>query len=104
MTQLGRIRQSQPSTAPTSPRRCDHCLGRRRRTQSSGSQAGLVRPDIHLGRNGSETTVKPAAPDYRVVFFATHGLVAGEGFAEPSLALTLPQQSSELGNAPLTAK
>jgi hypothetical protein len=60
-----------------------------------------ARPDIHLGRDGSETTVKRAAPDYRVVFFAPHGLVAGEGLAEPSLSL--PQQPSELGDAPLTA-
>ena len=31
--------------------------------------------------------------DYRVVYFATHGLVAGDvkGLAEPSLALTLPR-------------
>jgi hypothetical protein len=31
--------------------------------------------------------------DYRVVYFATRGLVAGEvkGLAEPSLALTLPE-------------
>jgi lysophospholipase L1-like esterase len=36
--------------------------------------------------------------DYRVVYFATHGLIAGEvkGLAEPSLALTLPKQPSEI--------
>jgi hypothetical protein len=39
-----------------------------------------------------------------VVYFATHGLVAGEikGLAEPSLALTLPKQSSEMDDGLLT--
>ena len=43
--------------------------------------------------------------DYRVVYFATHGLVAGEvkGLAEPSLALTLPKQPSEIDDGLLTA-
>ena len=43
--------------------------------------------------------------DYRVVYFATHGLVAGDvkGLGEPSLALTLPAQPSELDDGLLTA-
>ena len=43
--------------------------------------------------------------DYRVVYFATHGLVAGDvkGLAEPSLALTLPQPPSDIDNGLLTA-
>jgi CHAT domain-containing protein len=43
--------------------------------------------------------------DYRVVYFATHGLVAGdvEGLGEPSLALTLPNEPSELDDGLLTA-
>ena len=52
------------------------------------------------------TTVKrtPLA-DYRIVYFATHGLVAGDvkGLAEPSLALTIPAQPSELDDGLLTA-
>jgi len=33
----------------------------------------------------------------RIVYFATHGLVAGDikGLAEPSLALSIPAQSSD---------
>jgi CHAT domain-containing protein len=62
--------------------------------------------DIHLGRNATEANVKrlPLA-DYRVVYFATHGLVAGdvEGLGEPSLALTLPKEPSELDDGLLTA-
>ncbi len=55
---------------------------------------GAPASDIQLRRDASETNVKRAAlADYRVVYFATHGLVAGEikGLAEPSLALTLPE-------------
>ena len=62
--------------------------------------------DIHLGKDASETTVKRTAlANYRVVYFATHGLVAGDiqGLGEPSLALTLPQQPSELDDVLLTA-
>jgi CHAT domain-containing protein len=62
--------------------------------------------DIHLGKDASETTVKRTAlADCRVVYFATHGLVASDiqGLGEPSLALTLPQQPSELDDGLLTA-
>ncbi len=43
--------------------------------------------------------------DYRVVYFATHGLVAGDvkDLAEPSLALTLAREPSELDDGLLTA-
>jgi tetratricopeptide (TPR) repeat protein len=67
---------------------------------------GASANDIHLGRNATEANVKrlPLA-DYRVVYFATHGLVAGdvEGLGEPSLALTLPNEPSELDDGLLTA-
>jgi CHAT domain-containing protein/tetratricopeptide (TPR) repeat protein len=62
--------------------------------------------DIFLREAASETSVKRAAlSDYRIVYFATHGLVAGEvkGLAEPSLALSLPRQPSELDDGLLTA-
>ncbi|MGH6846305.1 MAG: tetratricopeptide repeat protein, partial [Methylocella sp.] len=48
---------------------------------------GAPLSDIHLGRDASETTVKRAPlADYRVVYFATHGLVAGDikGLGEPA--------------------
>ena len=54
----------------------------------------------------SETTVKRAPlADYSIVYFATHGLVAGDvkGVAEPSLVLSLPKQPSELDDGLLTA-
>jgi tetratricopeptide (TPR) repeat protein/CHAT domain-containing protein len=70
------------------------------------AKLGASANDIHLGRNATEANVKrlPLA-DYRVVYFATHGLVAGdvEGLGEPSLALTLPNEPSELDDGLLTA-
>ena len=62
--------------------------------------------DIHLGADASETTVKHAPlADYRIVYFATHGLVAGDvkGVAEPSLALSIPKQPTALDDGLLTA-
>ena len=67
---------------------------------------GAPSNSIHLRADASESTVKHAAlSDYRVVYFATHGLVAGEikGLAEPSLALTLPKQPSDMDDGLLTA-
>ena len=62
--------------------------------------------DIYLRREASERQVKRAPlADYRIVYFATHGLVAGDvkGLAEPSLALTIPAQPSDLDDGLLTA-
>jgi CHAT domain-containing protein/tetratricopeptide (TPR) repeat protein len=67
---------------------------------------GAATADIHLGRDASETMLKRMQlANYRVVYFATHGLVAGDvkGLAEPSLALTLPPQPSDLDDGLLTA-
>jgi CHAT domain-containing protein/Tfp pilus assembly protein PilF len=67
---------------------------------------GAPTDDVHLGRDASETTVKRAPlADYRIVYFATHGLVAGDvkGLAEPSLVLSIPKQPTELDDGLLTA-
>jgi CHAT domain-containing protein/tetratricopeptide (TPR) repeat protein len=67
---------------------------------------GVPESSIHLRADASEATVKRATlADYHVVYFATHGLVAGDvkGLAEPSLALTLPKQPSETDDGLLTA-
>jgi CHAT domain-containing protein len=62
--------------------------------------------DLHFGRSASETMVKRLnlAP-YRIVYFATHGLVAGEvqSLGEPALALSLPTKASEVDDGLLTA-
>jgi CHAT domain-containing protein len=70
------------------------------------AKLGASSSDIYLGRKATEENVKRLPlSDYRVVYFATHGLVAGdiEGLGEPSLALTLPNESSELDDGLLTA-
>lgn len=67
---------------------------------------GAAEADIHLGRDASETTLKRAAlAQYRIIYFATHGLVAGDikGLGEPSLALSIPGQPTELDDGLLTA-
>jgi CHAT domain-containing protein/Tfp pilus assembly protein PilF len=70
------------------------------------AKLGAPTADIHLDRDATETTVKHTALDgYRVVYFATHGLVAGDvkGLGEPSLALSLPAHPTELDDGLLTA-
>lgn len=67
---------------------------------------GVAAEDIHLGADASETTVKRAPlADYGIVYFATHGLVAGDvkGFAEPALALSIPRQPTDLDDGLLTS-
>lgn len=67
---------------------------------------GAAAADIHLGRDASETTLKRAAlAQYSIIYFATHGLVAGDikGLGEPSLALSIPEQPTELDDGLLTA-
>ncbi len=66
--------------------------------------------DLILGRRASETTLKRMSvrgrlDDYRVVHFATHGLVAGEvdGLAEPALILSLPSKATVRDDGLLTA-
>ena len=74
--------------------------------QAVAQNLGAPPSSIHLRQDASESTVKRAAlADYRVVYFATHGLVAGDikGLAEPSLALSIPAQSSDLDDGLLTA-
>jgi CHAT domain-containing protein len=62
--------------------------------------------DVHLRADANVTKVKssPLAA-YRVVYFATHGLVDGDvkGLAEPSLALTMPTPPSDFDDGLLKA-
>ncbi|WP_247388586.1 CHAT domain-containing protein [Bradyrhizobium sp. 143] len=60
----------------------------------------------HLGRDASETMLKRAAlAQYNIIWVATRGLVAGDikDVGEPSLALSIPDQPSELDDGLLTA-
>jgi CHAT domain-containing protein len=58
--------------------------------------------DIHTGLEATETAVKRAPLDqYRIVYFATHALVAGDlkafakAKAEPALVLTIPEKPTD---------
>lgn len=70
------------------------------------AKLGASNEDIHLGKDASETTVKKALlSSYRVVYFATHGLVAGDvkGVGEPALVLTIPGTPTDVDDGLLTA-
>jgi CHAT domain-containing protein len=74
--------------------------------KSIAQKIGAPASDIHLGQNANETNVKQAPlSDYRIVYFATHALVAGDvkGLAEPSIVLSIPRQPSDLDDGLLTA-
>ncbi|MEQ1731778.1 MAG: CHAT domain-containing protein, partial [Vicinamibacterales bacterium] len=71
---------------------------------------GATSDDVHVGTAATETKLKALSAagrlvDYRVVAFATHGLVAGEigGLAEPAIVLTLPEKASGADDGLLTA-
>lgn len=71
-----------------------------------GRVLGASQSDILLQDVASETSVKARKlDDYRIVHFATHGLVAGDltGLNEPALVLTPPQQATEQDDGLLTA-
>jgi CHAT domain-containing protein len=61
--------------------------------------------DLHLGATATKATVgRTDLANYRVVMFATHGLVPGDltGLGQPALALTSPAVSPDGGNGLLT--
>jgi CHAT domain-containing protein len=60
---------------------------------------------LFMGGSATVTNVKSLKlSDYRIVYFATHGLVAQEvrGLGEPALAMTLPPVASETDDGLLT--
>jgi CHAT domain-containing protein/tetratricopeptide (TPR) repeat protein len=74
--------------------------------KSVAKTLGAPMSDIRLREKARESAVKHAPlADYRIIYFATHGLVAGDvkGLAEPSLALTIPAQPTEEDDGLLTA-
>ena len=70
--------------------------------QAIGKILGAKSEDINLGESASVTTVKHETLDkYRVVYFATHALVADQveklakAKAEPALVLSIPEKTSD---------
>jgi CHAT domain-containing protein/tetratricopeptide (TPR) repeat protein len=71
-----------------------------------GKVLGASPDAIYLREAATETRVRAAAlSEYRVIHFATHGLVAGDlsGLAEPALVLTPPPVATEADDGLLTA-
>ena len=71
-----------------------------------GKVLGATPDAINLREAASEPRVRRASlKDYRILHFATHGLVAGDlsGLSEPALVLTLPPVASETDDGLLTA-
>ncbi len=74
--------------------------------RSVGHQLGASEGDIYLQQAATEHAVKSIPlSSFRVVYFATHGLIAGEieGLGEPALALTLPDAATADDDGLLTA-
>jgi CHAT domain-containing protein len=71
---------------------------------------GADKADLFIGADATETRVKQEKLDqFRIVYFATHGLLAGtvEDFAklkaEPALVLSFPEHPTEFDDGLLTA-
>ena len=84
--------------------------GTRREVEAIGNTLGARSSELVFGSEATETKVKQTKLDqYRVVYFATHGLVSGElekfgkARAEPSLVLSIPDRPSELDDGLLSA-
>jgi CHAT domain-containing protein len=84
--------------------------GTRVEVEAIAESLEVGKDDLKLGLNATEQAVKQSKLDeYRVVYFATHGLVAGElqefakAKAEPALVLTIPEKPSELDDGLLEA-
>jgi CHAT domain-containing protein len=84
--------------------------GTARELRAVAASLGAPESEIILREEASEAAVKQAPlADYNILYFATHGLVAGEvekfnkDAAEPALLLTIPEKATELDDGLLTA-
>jgi CHAT domain-containing protein/tetratricopeptide (TPR) repeat protein len=84
--------------------------GTRKEVQAIAKELGVGSTEIKLGLDATETVVKQSKLDqYKIVYFATHGLVSGElerfsrAKAEPALVLTIPDNPTELDDGLLQA-
>ena len=84
--------------------------GTRIEVETIAKSLGVGAGDIKLGLDATETAVKQSKlDDYRIVYFATHALVAGDlqaftkAKAEPALVFTIPEKPSDLDDGLLQA-
>jgi CHAT domain-containing protein len=78
----------------------------REELQSLARSLGAGDGSLLVGSDATETNVKSAPlSDFKVIAFATHGLVAGElaGVSEPALVLTPPLKGTDTDDGLLTA-
>jgi CHAT domain-containing protein len=71
-----------------------------------GQILGADPQDLLMGPDATESALKHKDLSvYRVIYFATHGYIAGafSGLTEPALALTVPKQPNEFDDGLLTA-
>lgn len=76
----------------------------------AAASTGAGKYELLMGADASEAALKARSEDgslasYRVLHFATHGIVAGEieGYAEPGLALAVPTQPTRADDGYLAA-
>src|SRR5262249_46543205 len=84
--------------------------GTRKEVTAIAAELKTATGDVRLGLNATQSAVKQAKLDqYRIVYFATHGLVSGDleqfakGKAEPALAFTIPAKPTDFDDGLLTA-
>jgi CHAT domain-containing protein len=82
----------------------------REEVQAIANEMKVDPSDVKLGLDANVTAIKTAKLDqYRIVYFATHGLVAGDleqfakGKVEPALALSIPDKPTDFDNGLLSA-
>src|SRR5262245_10867102 len=103
------IHLGKAARSPSTRAAIDIVLSVRRRLRAAGSRR--ARPSCCRSTTStwssrcqlpcSEAAIKSTdLSQYRIVYFATHGLVAGEvkGLGEPALALTLPAEPTDFGD------
>ena len=84
--------------------------GTRSEVKAIGGKLKATAADILLGQKATETAVKNAKlNDYKIVYFATHGLVAGDlvkfakAKADPALVMTIPDNPTSFDDGLLQA-
>jgi len=95
---------------PTSVRRLSPLADTRQEVCSVGRRFSSTQTTILLGEQATETALKErdavsGLSSFKILHFATHGLVSGEikGLAEPALVLTPPRIASAKDDGLLTA-
>jgi CHAT domain-containing protein len=107
---LATIGKCAPPSRLPSARELPRLADTRNELRSVRETLGVPDSDIHLGKSASEGLVRQlnesgALASYKIVYFATHGLVTGEidGLLEPAVALTMPPNPSRIDDGLLKA-